>query len=314
MSIAPGKGKVKTVEVIYMQELGPDDGSSDVENPSCPTSTNTPGEQSETYTIDTTENRARNFTFDLNDLKDARTENADYFNRMLLKSLLALEVDVSKKTAAELAVIVAAGGFSDDTVGWAGDDSGVAIVSDHLTIKTKVDSSINPYPYTPRLIQEFLMFQGYTGLPVIFSGALLNSYSLDGRSFGAADYGIDLQRAAAAYWNFSVVYDTHVAAALGGSSYAAALAPGAVQMLTWNSIGWTDGMTGVNEGSDYFQFSVNSPRTGLPCDVFIKNTCGQVVVQVVATTKLVGLPDDMFNAQGPYSGVNMTNKLRVVNV
>jgi hypothetical protein len=313
MSVAPGRGKVRTVEVIYMQDLGPDDGVVDVENPSCPTSGNTPGEKSETYSIDTTANRARNFTFTLADLKAAKTENATYFNRLLLKSMLALEVDVNKKSAAELAVIAAAGGFSADTGSWDTGDGGVAVSGDKLTIKTRVDSSINPYPYTARLLQEFFMYQGYSGSPMIFSGTLLNSYALDGLTFGAADYGIDLERAINTF-GFASMFDTHVAAAAGGASYNVAVAPGAVQLLTWNSVGWTDGMTGVREGANYYHFSAITPRAGLPVDVFVNDDCGTITVQVVATTKLVGLPDDIFHSQSPYSGVNMTNKIQVVNV
>jgi hypothetical protein len=49
-------------------------------------------------------------------------------------------------------------------------------------------------------------------------------------------------------------------------------------------------------------------------DLNIKNDCGQISVQVVATTTLVALPLDLFQNGDENDGVNFSAVIKVVNI
>lgn len=305
-----GKGQVRKVEVIYDQELAHDKVVSNVDNPSCANATYTPPEHSQEYDFDTGVNRSDDFTFTRADLERAVTSPLEYFNKNLLKTIANVEVAVNAKEASALSTMY--GAWSTDATDWATANPDVSISANVLNFKTRKDGSVDPFPYTAREIQEALEYCGYMAPPVIFSGSTLRSWVLDGRTFTATDIGIDLQRAVQEF-GFGAIFDTHVASALGGADYAIALQPGAVQMLYFTASGWDEGMPGVIQGSDYYKTTILSPRTNLPMDLIIKDDCGTITVRVIATTKLVQMPEDMFNASNRYSAVKFVNKIRVVN-
>lgn len=305
-----GRGQVRKVEVIYDQELAHDKVVSNVDNPSCADGTYTPPEHSQEYDFDTGVNRSDHFTFTRADLERAVTDPITYFNKNLLKIIANVEVAVNVKEANALSTMY--GAWSTDATDWATANPDVSITSDVLSFKTRKDSSVDPFPYTARELSEAFEYCGFMAPPVIFSGSTLRSWVLDGRTFTATDIGIDLQRAINEF-GFGAIFDTHVASALGGADYAIALQPGAVQLLYFTASGWDEGMPGVVQGSNYYKTTIMSPRTNLPMDLIITDNCGTITVKVIATTKLVQMPEDMFNASNRYSGVKFVTKLRVVN-
>ena len=53
---------------------------------------------------------------------------------------------------------------------------------------------------------------------------------------------------------------------------------------------------------------------GIPYDLTIKHDCGVISVSVIATTKLVALPDDMYQTGDHLDGVKGFAEVNVVNV
>lgn len=308
--VSPGKGQKRTVTVIYHTELAEDAGESNVANPICSDGSVKPPEHSQDYTIDTNVNRSRHFTFSQEDVETSFTTPDEYFARNLIKIIAALEVDISKKEAATLATLY--GNWSGDAVDWATQEANVAITNDVLQLPTRKSGGIDPWPYTHRQLAQAFEYCGYRAMPMIFCGTDLHGYVLDGFTFGATDYGISLDKARAQF-GFAAMFDRHVKDALGGNQYAIAVQPGATQLLTYLRNPWRDGMPYVKEGSDYVHTSIFSPRTGLPMDLLVKDNCGIITVRVIATTKLVGLPDDMFHDGNQYDGVKFVNLIQVVN-
>lgn len=84
------------------------------------------------------------------------------------------------------------------------------------------------------------------------------------------------------------------------------------QMITWNLFQGTRGLNTILTET-YSQQVIFSPRTGLPIDVMMKVDCGTLHIVMTATTKLVGLPNDLFPVDDIYQNVNFVNEIKVVN-
>jgi outer membrane lipoprotein-sorting protein len=67
------------------------------------------------------------------------------------------------------------------------------------------------------------------------------------------------------------------------------------------------------DAGNYISTVIVSPRTGIPMDLTVSDTCGTVSVSLVATTKLVALPTDLFSQGDFMSGVNYIAPIKVVN-
>ena len=310
-SIVIGNGQKRTVQVTYDQEVDQARVESNATNPTCTDESYTDPNNYQDYTIDTGVNRKLGFTFSQDDLETAKVTTGEYFTRVLYKHLLALEVAVNDKEAA--AAVLLTGAYSDDAVDWATDESDVSITNDELIIKTRKDNSSDPYPYTARQLREAIEYTGYSANPFIFSGTTLKSWSLDGQTFAAADYGIDLEKSFN-NWGFAAMYDRGIATAFGDQSDFLIVQPGALQLLAFTKSDWTAEIPNVQMGANYYKTVVFCPRTGLPVDMVLTDNCGTISVKLYATTSLVGLPTDMFHPDGPYDGVTYVNKGTVTNV
>jgi hypothetical protein len=106
------------------------------------------------------------------------------------------------------------------------------------------------------------------------------------------------------------LYDKRVATAIGGNNLKSIMfQAGSVALITYNEASQVP-----NLGANYAKFKMFSPRTGLPIDIVLNDTCGVISVTGYANTKLVGLPVDMFATGDEYDGVTFVNKLLVTNV
>lgn len=304
-------GGTRRLEVIYNQDLGTDEVDSNVSNPDC-TSGSTRGENNYFYEIDTSINRQAKFSVNRTFLETTFTTGDEYVTREILKSVYAIERSLAVKEAAAAVALI--GDWSTEAQDFAGRVDGVNYTAQTMQIKTEKDSSIDPYPYTARNLSMLFEAGGYKMAPIIWSGFDLVAYEKDSRTFAVADYGIDLAKAREIY-GFGVMYDKYIKAAFGSHDYALAIQPGALQLITYLASIWKQGVIEqqVSFGADYVQRVIQSPRTGIPMDLLVTDSCGTVTFTITATTKLVGLPDDMYNAGNGFDGVNWVNKLQVVN-
>ena len=105
--------------------------------------------------------------------------------------------------------------------------------------------------------------------------------------------------------------------AINGVNRAVVIKPGALQMLYWTYAGWADGVAApFNPSNTGFKTVVFGMRTGLPFDLTVaESDCGSTInIILTATTKLVGLPNDMYQDSDIYDGNVGVNEILVTNV
>jgi len=126
----------------------------------------------------------------------------------------------------------------------------------------------------------------------------------------ATQYGIDLL-AISQQNGFGFAYDARLAAAQGSQTKALVTTAGAIQWLSFNLAEWNAGITPV-AGSNYSKTLVFTPA-GVPCDLTMKDDCGNLSIVLTTTGKVVTLPTDIYEASDKYSGVNYVNCVSIVN-
>lgn len=305
VQVSPGRGKIRTVEVTYMADLNDNDILSDQSNPVC-TGGTVEADRSQLYQIDTTENRQVKKGFSRTDLESSLKDNPMYMEELLMKMMLQIERAVAEKTATELVTLK--GEWSDEVT-----SGGYTVTSTYLEVETlQASSNYALAPFGMQIIQDALALNGNNGTPFIFGGNALANYYRRLIAGGSADHGTDLGRMAELY-GIAAVHDPFVRAALADNNKSLAIMPGVTQLLTYTATEWREGMPLVIEGSNYAQRRLVTPRVGLPVDVTVSDNCGTVTISVTATTKLVGLPTDLFNANNEYDGVTFVNGIIVAN-
>jgi hypothetical protein len=301
--IAPGKGKVRTMELRYSKRLLESEVSSNQANPTC-VATEKRGDCFETYTIDTSENEQASELISVNDLSATCRENPAIFMEILMRLMDAVERKVATKTTDEASTLTGA---------WATDVQNV--VANKLRVKTLKDGTTDEmFPFTMEEIDNALIQTGYCDTPVTFAGTKLYQYYRRILAGCCSNSGLDLSQIMALYGK-AVMYDRRVVNAFGDNDNAIVLQPKSVALLNWTLSDWAEGVPAfVTSGADYFKQVIVSPRTGLKMDLNVKDNCGQVSIIVTATTKLVGMPTDLFPVGDVYQNVNFFNQIEVSNV
>jgi len=140
----------------------------------------------------------------------------------------------------------------------------------------------------------------------------LNQYYKRHLAGCCSNSGLDLA-AMAREFGVANAYDRRVVAALGNQNFNMATRLYAQQLISYNFAPWKTGLDVMFQaGSDYFKTVMVTPK-GLPVDVTIKDTCGEISMIVTAYGKVVGLPEDMFAACQNQAGVTFTNVIEVKN-
>lgn len=299
-----GRGKVRTIQVNYMDEFNDNDINTDVSNPNCDTGA-VQGDKYAEYSIDTTENREIKRSFSRTDLVDAVRDNPNYMNELVLKMMYQMERAISAKSASEAVALTGSWGAEVEDI--------YTVTANQLVVETlQSGSNYAPVFQTIETINTASMLTGYNNGFIGFGGTQLPSYLRWAQVGSPSDAGIDFMQMYEKY-GFGVEYDFYVKDALGGNDETLIMAPGALQLLTYVASPWRDGMPLVIEGSNYAQTQVVTPRVGLPCDFIVIDNCGNITVKLIATTKVVGMPTDMFNANNNFDGVTMVNQIKVTN-
>jgi len=306
--VAPGQGKVKTVQVIYMEEFADASVASDVSNPNCDTGA-TQHDNFQNYTIDTTENRAITRSFNRADLDAAFVSNPNYFSKLILKMMYAIERATDDKAAAE--AVAFTGNWYEEVSSWPGYSVNG---SNQLVVKTLKDSdAFTLAPFALQQIRSAATASGYNGPLYGFGGVAMKDYIDRVIVSAVADGGTDFQAMASRY-GFGFARDQYMVDALGSENETLITMAGALQLRTYTGAEWRDGMPQVIQGSNYTQMRMVTPRVGLPVDLIVTDNCGTITVKVIATTKCVGLPSDWFNPSNKFEGVTFVNQVLVTNV
>ena len=296
-SVSDGSGKVKSVKVVYEQRLL----ESSVTEGSGARACTTENETFDNYTvyeIDPNVWMNASESFKVADLATVCTHDVQsMLANKINKVIDVIERKIATKTAQELV------GLSGN---WASDvsvnGSNEFVVATLTSAATKV---LNPMFWTS--LQIALNKTGYCNAPVVTGGTAFYEGALAHFAGCCSTTGADIAQLTSQYGK-AVFYDRRVSAALGSDAKSIVMQPGSVALIYYNEAGQVP-----NLGANYAKFRVNSPRTGLPIDIVVKDDCGTIQINGYANTKLVSLPNDMFAVGDVYEGVNFVNKLLVTN-
>jgi hypothetical protein len=217
------------------------------------------------------------------------------------KMVAATDVAVNAKNASQANALLG---------GWSSDVSGIPFVTlngDILEVQTLVPSSTyEPFPSTLQGIQSALSASSF-GNSTLVGGFQLHNYLELIRNGCCTDYGLDIAGIQADY-GIASIYDRAVATTQGDNATAWAVANGALQVLYYNR--WSELFEAQDANQSYGQIM---GALGIPYDLVIKHDCGVIQVTVTATTKLVALPDDMYQTGDHLDGVKGFAEINVVN-
>ena len=298
--VAPGNGKLKTVQARWIQRLPETEVEEGANILTC-TSENTYGDSTATYTVETTDTYTASQIINAAEIARHCQDNSRY----VLESIMRLMDVLDRKIASAAAVqaVAAIGNWGTEVEGF------YTVSSDCLEIETMAGTN-EPNAFAIADIQQATRMANYPGAPVAFGGAAMQRYANAMAAGCCSQYGIDLL-AITQQNGFGFAYDSRLAAAQGSQSKALVTTAGAIQWLSFNLAEWNTGIT-PTAGSNYSKTLVFTPA-GVPVDLTMKDDCGNLSIVLTATGIVATLPTDIYEAADKYAGVNYVNCVSIVN-
>ena len=300
-TVSDGTGKVKNVKVVYEQRLLESAATVGSGARSCSTEVETFNDFAN-YTIDPTVWIKGEESFDVVDLATVCTEDVQsMIARKINKIIDVIERRVATKTAAELVTLTGKWSTSTST-------SYTVNGSDELVLAQYVSAATKVIDYSSMVaLDGGLQMTGYCAPAIIVGGNALADYMKFANHGCCAANGVNVLDIANEYGK-AVMFDKRVQTALGSNLKSIAFQSGSLALIHYNEASQVP-MIGAN----YAKFRINSPRTGLPIDIVMKDDCGHISIIGYANTLLVGLPVDMFAVGDDFRGVKFVNKILITN-
>jgi hypothetical protein len=299
--VAPGGGKLKTVQARWIQRLPETEVDTEGDILAC-TSTNTYGDSTTTYTLDITDTYQASQLINAADIARHCQENSRY----VLESVMRLMDVLDRKVASAAAVQAVA-----DIGNWGTEVEGYyTVTGDCLEIATRQSGGQALNEFALADILQATRMANYPGAPVVFGGAEMQRYANAVQAGCCTQFGIDLL-AISQQNGFGFAYDSRVAAAQGSQLKNLVTTAGAIQWLSFNLADWNQGITPV-AGSNYSKTLVFTPA-GVPVDLTMKDDCGNLSIVLTTTGKIVTLPTDIYESSDKYAGVNYVNCVEIAN-
>jgi len=299
--VSGGNAKIRTVELTYQPRTLYTDVATNASD-YCSAST-VRGNTSTQYEIDTTQNLKFEQSFDVEDMKSQCESNESWFADQIGKLVAVMDVAVNNKNASQANALL--GGWSSDVTGI----PDVTLAGDILQVKTLRDGTTDqPYASTLQGLQSAGMASNF-GASTLVGGYQLHNYIAKIQEGCCTDYGLDIGAIQAKY-NIASIQDRFVNVAQGGANDTAwMVANGALQVIYYNR--WSGLFAAQDSNQSYGQIM---GALGIPYDLVVKHDCGVISVSVIAITKLVALPDDMYQTGDHLDGVKGFAEVNVVNV
>ena len=299
--VSGGNAKIRTVELTYQPRTLYTDVATNASD-YCSAST-VRGNTSTQYEIDTTQNLKFEQSFDVEDMKSQCESNESWFADQIGKLVAVMDVAVNNKNASQANALL--GGWSTDVTGI----PDVTLAGDIIQVKTLRDGTTDqPYASTLQGLQSAGMASNF-GASTLVGGFQLHNYIAKIQEGCCTDYGLDIGAIQAKY-NIASIQDRFVNVAQGGANDTAwMVANGALQVIYYNR--WSGLFAAQDSNQSYGQIM---GALGIPYDLVVKHDCGVISVSVIATTKLVALPDDMYQTGDHLDGVKGFAEVNVVNV
>lgn len=309
--VAPGQGKVRTIELMYEQRILESEVTSPGTDYTCTASTKR-GNLATTCTIDPLAYLQAEELIEDTDFTYICEANQDVVARKINKLISVLEASAATRVTNQAVALI--GGVSDDIA--AGEK--VTVGSDEFfrIATAKADGSIDPRGMSDL---DFLMKKSNycSGAPIF--GSNLYKYMQLMQAGCCSTEGLDLGALLSKY-GMAAMYDRRVNAALAtlagesGANYAFMALPGALQIVWYvkNDNGIAEA-AGVIQGANYQKRVIYSPRFGFPIDLTMQDNCGSVSIIVRANPKVCALPSDLFAPTDHMNGVTFVNGIKIVN-
>ena len=299
--VSPGRGKLKTVEARWIQRL-PETEVEEGGNILTCTATNTYGDSTTTYTLETTDTYIAEQLIEADAIARHCQENSRYVLESIMRLMDVMDRKVASAAATQAVAAIGA---------WGTEVSGYYTVSgDCLRVATRQSGGQALNEFALADILQATRMANYPGAPVVFGGAEMQRYANAVQAGCCTQFGIDLL-AISQQNGFGFSYDARLAAAQGSQLKNLATTAGAMQWLSFNMAEWNAGITPV-AGSNYSKTIAFTPA-GLPVDLTMKDDCGNLSIVLTHTGKLVTLPDDIYEAGDKYAGINYVNCIEIVN-
>ena len=298
--VAPGNGKLKTVQARWIQRLPETEVEEAGDILTC-TSSNTYGDSTTTYTVETTDTYTASQLINAADIARHCQENSRY----VLESIMRLMDVLDRKIASVAAVqaVAAIGSWGTDV------ENFYTVTGDCLEIATiSGTGEVNPFALAD--ITQAAQMANYPSAPIAFGGAAMQRYANAVKAGCCSTSGIDLL-AISQQNGFGFAYDSRLATAQGDQTSALITTAGAIQWLSFNLAEWNTGITPV-AGSNYSKTLVFTPA-GVPVDLTMKDDCGNLSIVMTTTGIIATLPTDIYEASDKLAGVNYVNCVSIVN-
>jgi len=301
--VAPGNGKLRSVDLIYSPRIPVGDVSTSINRESC-VSVTPRGELSKNYTLDTNTGVEIEWKIRAEDLKQHCQDNQDYFNQEMLRSMSALTRRMDAILAAQVFLLRGKFGKDEENVNGTNDIKTVVTRRSTVLGGGLSDDFITEIDYAT-------MNAGYCDKPFIFGfGEIYKSFTKL-QAACCADNGMNvalLAQAVGVYGSF--IPDSNVKPVLGANGDFLTLDPGAVQVLTYNAF---QGYGLEIDQPTFMQKVVVDPRTGIPYDLQVKFDCGFWHFRLSVAFKAVGVPTDEFFIGDRFYGTTGVNEFKITN-
>jgi len=307
IAMVPGDAHVRTVQVKYVQRLNETTVQANVPNPNC-----SPGvvykEMSTTYDMDTSVNFGVGFRWNIKDFQRICGGTPQIIFDMIAKLGDALDRKVATSFANKV-VTNHIGNWARDTQNY----NGTVVTQPTLNVATKLANG-NTDPTLYEVVRRAMAVSGY-GSAAVFTDQTLLQYANNALTGCCVnDLGYDLAAQLARY-GIVFTWDRRIETALkllNPDGNGLMVAPGSLAAVSFTQAEWKNGVPLATEGGNYFYTSVFTPA-GLKADLTFKDDCGDVVLNMVVTTDIFGMPDDLYSNEDVYSGIVGVNKITVTN-
>jgi hypothetical protein len=300
MQVAPGGGKLRTVEARWIQRLPETEVVEGADIMNC-SATNVYGDSTTTYTLETTDTYQASQLISGADIARHCQDNNVYFLESVMRLMDVIDRKVASAAASQ--AVSAIGAWGSDV------ENFFTMDNDCIEVAT-IDSSGNVNAFALADITQATQMANYPSTPIAFGGAAMQRYANAVKAGCCTQNGIDLL-AISQQNGFGFAYDSRIAAAQGDQTHALVTTAGAVQWLSYNLAEWNSGFV-PNPGNGYARTLAFTP-SGVPVDLTLKDDCGNLSVIVTATGKIVTLPTNIYESGDKLAGVNYVNCVSIVN-
>lgn len=297
-SVSPGNGKVHTVTMKGYQRLDEDDVTCETV-PNC-TGTGKPTQFYQTYTVDTSCGWSSSFDIQVDEFQRVcEADSAEIMKRLLL-AMDVLDRKVATLIANQSAVLL--GAWSGDIA--AGTGAG-QVQSDTYHILPFTDAAMSqPSGSALMMLRNGLDISGFPPDTYLFGGTTMRLYMQTVMAGCCNQYGVNMFDVMQQY-GYAYGFDKRLQAALGSGNDFVAIAPGALQLLTFTLFDrafTNEDLLGKDVG--YAFGRVRSPRFGTWYDVVRSQNCGTINYTVSFIGQMISLPSDIYGAWDHLHGVN----------